>query len=169
MQRESQKSEQNFRQKSERSHRPDEDLRAFTTLCSTTPHTHHCVDSMQVCGVLQLLAEPSRISGRWLPTCFPLRARHATFHSWQNDGRLRAYSEAQRDVPRSAYVHLASAARPEENAHGEYLDVGDHSVDLQAEERHVQRAMPNVPRRSSAAAANGARPPECLRAEGDAP
>ena len=64
---------QNFRQESERSHRPDEDLRAFTTLCS---HTHHCVDSMQVCGVLQLLAEPSRISGRWLPTCFPLRARH---------------------------------------------------------------------------------------------
>ena len=73
---------QNFRQKSERSHRPDEDLRAFTTLCSTTPHTHHCVD----------------------PT-----------------------------------------ARREEKAHGEYLDVGDHSVDLQAEERHVQRAMPNVP------------------------
>ena len=42
-------------------------------------------------------------------------------------------------------MHLASAGRREEKAHGKYVDVGDHSVDLQAEERHVQRAMPNVP------------------------
>ena len=66
---------------------------------------------------------------------------NATFHSWQNDGRLRAYSEAQRDVPRSAYVHLASAARPEENAHGEYLDVGDHSVDRDGSCLVVRQAL----------------------------
>ena len=70
-------------------------------------------------------------------------------------------------LARSACVHLASAGRREEKAHGKYADVGDHSVDLQAEERHAQRAMPNMPRRSSAAAANGARPLECLRAEGE--
>ena len=96
---------QNFRHKSERSHRPDEDLRAFTTLCS---HTHHCVDSMQVCGILQLLAEPSRISGRWLPTCFPLRARHECMRP-STAGRTMGDSEHTPRLERCGQVGMRAS------------------------------------------------------------
>ena len=41
------------------------------------------------------------------------------------------------------------------------LDVGGHSVDLQAAELYVQRAMPDVPGQRAAR--------DSLRAEGDAP